>query len=382
MREEFVGRVHRHEGTKAELCREYGITRRTGYKWLGRAEAGETLTDRSRKPERTQRIPEETEQLIVQYRRQYPALGAVKLHRLMEDEGCQNMPSTKTFNNVFKRNGLISREDSQKATPHVRFERSRPNEMWQGDFLGHFPLGTGERCHPLNILDDHSRYSLCSTPLHGENLEEVRPAMIRVFERYGMPRVFLCDNGSPWGKSQTTGYTHFEVWLMEHGILTIHGRALHPQTQGKEERFNGSERRELLRATTMTDWQDAEEKFEAYRRFYNEKRPHHALGLDVPAKHYMPSERAWSEKVPEWEYPEGISLRKVKGNGYIDWEGQGYYLSEAFIGKEIAIRPSRIEGCISLFFREFRIARIDIRNRVYTLKRIYLIDGDPRLTDT
>ena len=382
MRKEFVERVHGHEETMAELCREYGITRRTGYKWLARAEAGETLTDHSRRPKKTQRITKETEQQIVGYRRQYPALGAVKLHRLMEDEGYENLPSTKTFNNVFKRNGLISREASLKATPYQRFERSQPNDLWQGDFLGHFPLGNGERCHTLNILDDHSRYSLCSEPLSGETFEDVQPVMIRLFDHYGMPTAFLCDNGNPWGTVQTMGFTRFEVWLMEHGVLTIHGRALHPQTQGKEERFNGSERRELLKTTVMADWEDAREKFEAYRQFYNEKRPHHALGLDVPARHYTSSDRAWSEEVREWQYPERTELRRVKGNGYFNWDGQGYFLSEAFVGKDIAIRPSHIEDCISLFFRQFRIGRIDVRKRVYTLKRIYLIDGDPRLTDT
>lgn len=382
MREEFVRRVQGHEGTIAGMCREYGITRRTGYKWLRRAEAGETLTDHSRRPKKTQRISEETERQIVGYRRQYPALGAVKLHRLMKDEGYENLPSTKTINNVFKRNGLISREASLKATPYQRFERSQPNDLWQGDFLGHFPLGNGERCHTLNILDDHSRYSLCSEPLPGETFEDVQPVMVRLFDRYGMPTAFLCDNGNPWGTVQTTGFTRFEVWLMEHGVLTIHGRALHPQTQGKEERFNGTERRELLKTTTMADWQDAKEKFEVYRQFYNEKRPHYALGLDVPARHYASSDRAWSEEVPEWQYPEGTVLRRVKGNGYFNWDGQGYFLSEAFVGKDIAIRPSHIEDCISLFFRQFRIGRIDVRKRVYTLKRIYLIDGDPRLTHT
>ena len=129
----------------------------------------------------------------------------------------------------------------------------------------------------------------------------------------------------------------------------------------------------------MEDWEDAKKKFDAYRQFYNEKRPHHALELDVPAHHFTPSDREWTEDVPEWEYPEGTQIRKVKSNGYFNWENQGYFLSEAFIGKEIAVRPSRIEDCISLFFRQFRIARIDLRKRTYRFKRIYLIDGDPRL---
>jgi transposase InsO family protein len=381
MRKEFVERVNNHEKSIARLCREYKISRRTGYKWLKRAEESESLADRSRRPITTQRIAPETEQLIVRYRQQYPALGAMKLHRLMMDEGYTKLPSVKTFNNVFKRNGLITREDSEKVTPYKRFEHNKPNDLWQGDFLGHFALGNGERCHTLNVLDDHSRFNLCSEPLHGESLDDVQPVLTRVFREYGMPTAFLCDNGNPWGNAQTTGFTSFEVWLMEHGILTIHGRPLHPQTQGKEERFNGTERRELVQKTTMEDWDDAKKKFDAYRQFYNEKRPHHALNLDVPAQHFSASDREWSDNVPQWEYPEGTEIRKVRGNGCFSWENQGYFLSGAFSGKEIAIRPSHIEDCISLFFRQFRIARIDVRKRVYTFKRIYLIDGDPRLTD-
>ena len=104
--------------------------------------------------------------------------------------------------------------------------------------------------------------------------------------------------------------------------------------------------------------------------------------MDTPSQHYKVSDRAYSAQVPEWEYPDGITLCKVKDTGYITWEGQGYFLSEAFGGKSIAIRKSAIPGCISLFYRQFRIARIDIEKRVFTLKRVYLIDGDPRLTDT
>ena len=382
MRDEFVQRVHEGSQSKAALCREYGITRRTGDKWLARAEAGEPLSDRSRRPEKVHRIAPEMEQRIVKYRKRYPAMGAVKLRRMMEQEGYEGLPSAKTFNNVFKRNGLITREASLNATPHKRFERGEPNDMWQGDFLGNFPLGNGERCHTLDIVDDHSRYSLCVEPLRGETFEETRPVLIRLFKTYGQPKVFLCDNGNPWGTAQSTGFTQMEVWLMDHGILTIHGRPRHPQTQGKDERFNQTVRRELLRYRELQDWQEARETFSEFRKFYNSKRPHHALDLDTPEQHYRASERAYTESVPEWEYPAGTSLRKVKATGFFTWQGQGYYLSEAFGGRSIAVRESSIEGCISLFYRQFRIGRIDVYRRVFTLKRAYLIEGDPRLADT
>ena len=382
MREEFVRRAHEQRESFSALCVEYGITRRTGYKWLARAEAGESMEDRSRRPGRIHRIEPEMEQAIVAYREQYPSQGAVKLHRMMTNEGYTGLPCAKTFNNVFKRNGLITREASRNATAHRRFESANPNDMWQGDFLGHFPMGNGERCHPLNILDDHSRYNLCSEALKGETLESVRPVMIRLFEEYGKPRVFLCDNGNPWGTAQSTGYTQMEVWLMDQGVLTIHGRVRHPQTQGKEERFNQTMRRELLRQVSIQDWQEAARKFNEYRMFYNEVRPHHALNLDTPSQHYRRSDRTYSDTIPEWEYPDGTQLRTVKETGFVTWKGQGYFLSEAFSGRQIAMRKSRIDGCVSLFYRQFRIGRIDIEKRVFTFKRAYLIENDPRWTDT
>ena len=378
MREEFVKRVLCGEKTVSALCQEYGISRPTGYKWLERYESGQEMTDQSRRPRTIYRVPEATERLIVDYRQEHPAIGAVKIRRILENKGHEGLPCVKTVNNILKRNGLISREASEAATPYTRFERSEPNEMWQADFKGHFAMANGQRCHPLNIIDDHSRYNLCCEPMRTETYMEIRPVMERVFKEYGLPLVFLCDNGNPWGTPQSTGFTLLEVWLMELGILTIHGRPLHPQTQGKEESFNRSMTKELLKHTIILDEEDARQQFGCYRSFYNHERPHHSLKLDTPAQHYTPSSREYTDKVPKWEYPEGCELRRIKNTGYLTWKGQGYFLSEAFGDKEIAIRPSHVPGCYSLFFRQFRTGRIDVEKRVFTFKRAYLIEGDPR----
>lgn len=381
MRKEFVQRVQSAEKTKSALCREYGISRPTGDKWIKRYEGGETLDDRSRRPKRIHRTDAQTEGIIVAYRRAHPAIGATKIHRILTNQGVKGLPSVKTCNNILKRNGLIHREASAAATPYKRFEKASPNRMWQMDYKGWVLMKDGQRCHPLNIIDDHSRYNLCCKAMHGETFEEIKPVMIELFKANGMPFSLLCDNGPPWGTSQSTGFTHFEVWLMELGILTIHGRALHPQTQGKEERFNGTLTRELLKHVDLKDFKDANQKFEQYRHFYNCERPHHALDLDTPEQHYIRSNRKYPDVVAEWEYPEDCTLRKVKSSGYFNWNGQGYFLSEAFADKQIAIRPSKHPGCISLFFRQFRIGRIDIEKRVFTFKRAYLIHDDPRWTD-
>ena len=379
MREEFVRRVLAQEQSKAALCREYGISRPTGDKWIERFLNGESMSDRSRVPNTIPgRIAPELEEKIVALRKKYPAIGAVKLRTMMSNSGCTNLPCARTFNNVFQRHGLIQQEDSRAATPHQRFEKSAPNEMWQADFKGHFAMKDGFRCHPLNIIDDHSRFNLCIEALKSETFEDVKPIMERLFREYGLPFSFLCDNGNPWGTPQSLGYSRFEVWLMELGILTLHGRIRHPQTQGKEERFNRSFGRECLRNQEIRNIAHAQEVFDAYRTFYNEIRPHFALELDVPGKRYAPSDRELPEHIEAWDYGAEYQVCKVKQTGYFNYKGQGYFLSEAFADKYIAVRESHLPGQITLVFRQFRIGRIDLENRVYTQKRAYLLLDDPR----
>lgn len=379
MREEFVRRVLAQERSKAALCREYGISRVTGDKWIERFQSGETMADRSRAPHTIPgRVPAETEAEIVRIRRMYPALGAVKLRKIMQDAGCTELPCARTFNNIFARNGLIEPEASQAATPYRRFEKSAPNEMWQADFKGHFPMEDGYRCHPLNIIDDCSRFNLCIEALTNETFDAVKPVMNRLFQEFGLPFSFLCDNGNPWGTAQRLGYTQFEVWLMELGILTLHGSVRHPQTQGKEERFNRSFTRECLKGKTFTDRKHAQTCFDEYRTFYNEVRPHCALELDVPSARYSPSNRPMPDRIEEWEYGSEYKLSKVRGTGYFNYKGQSYFLSEAFAGKQIAVRESHLPGQITLVFRQFKIGRIHLDSKTYTLKRAYLLEGDPR----
>ena len=379
LREEFVKEVLAKQGTKSELCRKYGISRPTGDKWIERYLKGESLDDKSKAPFKTaNRISADMERQIVEYRNKYPAIGAVKIRRMMLDEGYRNLPSTGTFNNVFKRNGLIEKQDSENATPYQHFEKDEPNEMWQADFKGHFAMENGERCHPLNIIDDCTRFNLCCDPLPNETFDGILPSMKRIFEEYGLPKIFLCDNGNPWGTVQSTGFTRFEIWLMDLGILTIHGRIRHPQTQGKEERYNRSMTRELLRQTTFKDFSDAWVKCAEYRKFYNEKRPHYALNLETPASKYIPSPRKYTANPEPWEYGSEYKLVKVKSTGFFNYGGQGYFLSEAFGGRQIAIRDSAKPDCITLVYRNFKIGRINVDKRVYEFKKIYLIDGDPR----
>ena len=160
MREEFVKRVLNGEETMSALCREYEISRPTGYKWVERYRQGLALGDQSRRPITIHRVPQATERLIVDYRRAHPAIGAMKIRKILEKKGHEELPSVKTVNNILRRNGLITKEASLAAKPIQRFEKEQPNEMWQADYKGHFAMADGRRCHPLNIIDDHSRFVL------------------------------------------------------------------------------------------------------------------------------------------------------------------------------------------------------------------------------
>lgn len=381
IREEFVKRVLSHEASKSALCREYNISRPTGDKWIRRYLNNEPLSDRSKAPFKTaNKTPADIEKLILDYRKEHPAIGATKIKRILENQGYKDLPCNSTVNAILKRNGCISKASSEAATPHKRFQKERPNDMWQADFKGHFTLGNNTRCFPLNIIDDHSRMNLCCRALRNETFNETVPAFIDVFREFGMPTSLLCDNGNPWGTAQSMGYTRFEVWLMDLGVLTIHGRPIHPQTQGKEERFNRSLKRELLNFHTFYDISEAQLYFDEYRKFYNNERPHHALELDVPAQHYQKSNHVYPEKISEWEYPKECILRKVKSTGYITFNNQGYFLSEAFGEKTIALKESTHQDCYDIYYRQFIIARLNVAKRAYEFKRIYLKENDPRFS--
>ncbi len=380
-RGEFVKKAAMHEKSFSALCREFGISRPTGYKWLRRQAAGEGLQDRSRAPgKRPGKTAAAMEAVILEHRRKEPALGAVKIRRMLENEGYESIPCASTINAVLKRNGCISLEASRAATPYQRFEKAAPNVMWQADFKGHFQLEDGSRCHPLSIIDDHSRFCLNADAKPDERGEGTKSSFIHAFQHFGLPEILLCDNGNPWGTSQSTGYTQFELWLMDLGILPVHIRPLHPQTQGKTERFNRSYKDERLRFYTPKNMEDAQRQRLEYREFYNQRRPHHALGLDVPAQHYEPSCRPYPDKIVPWEYAPGVRLAKVKATGYVTYQGQGYFLSEAFAGRLLALVPSHVDGFLNLIYRDFRIARIDLRERAFVSKRCYRLSDDPRFT--
>jgi len=370
-RREFVAEALEKEKSVSRLCREYAITRKTGYKWINRAKTGETLSDQRRgfktHPKRTSAA---TEEIILETRTQHPVWGARKLKRYLENRGHNGLPAPSTICEILKRNGRITPEESAAHTPCKRFEKEKPNDMWQMDFKGDFGLLNSQRCHPLTMLDDHSRFSICLEAKENQQGSGVFESIQRVFIEYGLPGSILCDNGPPWGDCKAGSITQFDVWMMQLGILPIHCRPLRPQTQGKEERFHRTLKEEVLKRELFADIASVQRRFENWRHEYNYERPHNAIDLETPSKRYRPSKRQMPSVLKEPEYDNGVNLRKVNYKGYISIQSQRYYLSEALIGKLIEVKPL-FDTEVGLYYGSYRIAKINLEERIITSKKVY-----------
>lgn len=370
-RTRFVAEVLEGERSLSEICRESGISRTTGYKWLDRARSNEPMSDRRSGPmQAAGKTEPQTEELILKERARHPAWGARKLKRYLENHGKTGIPAQSTICEILKRNGIITPEESQAHRAYRRFEKEAPNQMWQMDFKGDFGLLNQTRCHPLTVLDDHSRYSICLEAKENQQGEGVFAILKRLLVEHGLPESILCDNGAPWGDSKPGGITRFDVWMMQLGVLPIHCRPLHPQTQGKDERFHRTLKDEVLKREVFYDMESAQRRFDAWRYEYNYERPHDALNLATPASRYRVSARKMPEVLQEPEYEPGCNLRKVNYKGYISIQSHRYYLSEAFIGKMIEISPMRGDE-IGLFYGNYRVAKIDLDEQIFTSRRIY-----------
>ena len=360
---EFVRLAEAGGVSVAELCRRFGISRETGFQYLRRyREQGVAgLKDRSRRPHTSpRRTSPAIETRILDLREVHP-WGGRKLARRLQDLGVAGVPAVSTVTEVLRRHGKLDPAEAVKHTALVRFERSAPNELWQMDFKGHFAMDRG-RCHPLTVLDDHSRYSLGLIACADETDETVRGHLTALFRRYGLPEAMLSDNGSPWGGSGSRGYTAFEVWLMRVGIRLHHGRPYHPQTQGKDERFHRSLNVEVLQMRRLADLVACQTAFDIWRPIYNQERPHEGLALEVPATRYKPSQTPFTEQLAEPQYHASDVVRRVDKDGAAKFHGRRVKMSQAFARMNVAFRPTATDGVWRVFFARFVIAEVDLRN--------------------
>jgi transposase InsO family protein len=367
LRAELVSLMQQAGANVSELARRFDVSRTTAYKWAERARSveGAALADRSRRPVSSPlKTAAPVEARVVALRGKHPAWGGRKLRRRLQDQGVEAVPATSTITGILHRHGLIASQESAKHQPFQRFEHPSPNDLWQMDFKGHFATGQG-RCHPLTVLDDHSRYALGLEACGNERTETVQERLTAMFRRYGLPWRMLMDNGSPWGDDGTHPYTPLTLWLLRMDIAISHGRPYHPQTQGKDERFHRTLKAEVLRQA-LRDLAHCQERFDRWREVYNHERPHEALGLAVPASRYRASDRSFPELLPAIEYGPGIQVRKVGDHGKISYQRTSYRLPKAFKGYPVGLRTTPIDGQVHVLFGHHVVLLLDLRSGIAT----------------
>ena len=370
LRKEFVDAAKNTENFSS-LCREFGITRATGYKWVKRNQSACELSDRSHAPLHVPgKTPANVELQILKKRYENPGWGAKTILQVLKNEGHTNLPSTRTANNILKRNNCISEVESQKRQAYIRFQREHCNELWQMDIKGDFELLDGTRCYPFDIIDDRSRYCIGIFPKI--NTLGVRQSTELAFREYGLPRAILTDNGGQFNGLRG-GFTQFERWLMDLDIHPLHGRPMHPQTQGKIERFHGTMKRELLNFNKFHDISDAIQHISEWRTKYNEIRPHEAIDMLRPADIYIPSERKYPDKIRPYEYSGMYRMLRVNCKGYLRFDGIEVYLSETMINAYLELRQFE-ESKAFLCYRNFKIAELDLVEEKLLNRRISRLD--------
>ena len=336
----FVLDVLRGEVSMACVCRRYGISRKTGYKWLGRFDVDGVsgLSDRSRAPRRhPNEVSAEVEAAVVSLRHRHPTWGPKKLRAwLLRHEPTGRWPACSTMGDLLKRHGLtVPRKRRHRTPPQTQPFAScdGPNAVWCADYKGWFRTGDGHRCDPLTLSDAASRYVLRCQATASTGYEAVRGVCEAAFREYGLPGAIRTDNGSPFASRGLGGLSRLSIWWLKLGIVPERIDPGRPCQNGRHERMHRTLKAETATppARTMRAQQG---RFDRFRRVFNEDRPHEALSMATPSSAYARSVRCYPERLEDVRYPSGWEVRRVKPNGVFNWRNRRVFIGEAF-GREL-----------------------------------------------
>jgi len=338
-RKELVQRCLEGRDSVAALCREYGVSRQTGYKWLRRFESGgeSALEELSRAPQRLARaMPEEVAARILQLRMQHPRWGPRKLRRLLEQaDRSVAWPATSSIGALLKREGLVAARRKRLRVPPYQAplaHADEANRVWCADFKGWFVCGNGERCDPLTCTDAYSRYLLRCRAVEKTDGAHVRGVFETMFREYGLPEAIRTDNGAPFASRAPGGLSRLSMWWLRLGIRHERIQPGCPQQNGRHERMHQT----LKQATASppaANLRRQQEAFVAFEKEYNQQRPHEALSYRTPAALYTASPRPFPAREPELAYPPGAHLRWVSQQGSVKWKSKRTFVSEV-LGRE------------------------------------------------
>lgn len=373
LRTEFVLRVFESKVPFAELCQEYGISRKTGYKWKQRfLEQGlEGLSDQSRRPvESPNQVGEETLCRIVKLKLAHPAWGPRKIRAVFgRTHPDVDLPSESTFKRVLDKAGMVKPRRRRAAVEsgriQNRLEAERPNQVWTVDFKGWWRTGDRMRFEPLTVRDAYSRFILCAQALENSRTQTVRSAFERLFQQQGLPEVIRSDNGSPFACTRAPlGLSRLSAWWLALGVDLDRIPPARPDQNGAHERMHRDIAWELeCDAEATVSAQQA--TLDVWRATYNTERPHEALGMKVPADLYVPSPRRFEADEVVLEYPAEYLRRHVGQSGAIKIHNLRIPVSEALAGWDVGLKYEA-EKRYGLWFCRLRLGQVDLETQKFT----------------
>ena len=366
-RMKFIADCLRGELPMVAVCEQYGISRKTGYKWLGRYRADPEggLADRSRAPHHpAQGLDKAVAAAIIGLREQHPYWGPRKLlYGLERRYPGQRWPAASTIGDLLRREGLSRRVRQRRRAPPATaplVHAQAANDVWCADFKGWFRTADGQRCDPLTISDAHSRY-LIECRIVAPTVEAVHPWFEHAFRTYGVPRALRTDNGAPFATTGAGGLSRLSVEWVKLGIKLERITPGKPQENGRHERMHRTLKEETAKPPAPSI-EEQQVRFERFRESYNSERPHEALDYDVPAARYSPSPRPYPARREDPWYDADYAVRRVRQCGTIKWGGEQVFISNSLAGELVGIAETEAGDWI-VRFADIDLGTIDRRSR-------------------
>ena len=366
----FIADYLRQISSLTDLCAQYGISRKTGYKWIQRfQESGiDGLSEQSRKPTSCPtQTPYRIQQAILELRQQFQTMpGAKKLQALLTQRyPHETIPSKSTIYNILNKAGLVkSRRRKRRVSPYPQpfSPVSETNELWSVDYKGQFKLRNGQWCYPLTVMDHKSRYLCGCDALKGPRLKETQAAFIRLFKEYGLPLRIRSDNGVPFASIACGGLSQLSIWWIKLGIHPERIEPGQPQQNGRHERMHRTLKQAATRPPSI-NMKQQQLRFDDFCKEYNEQRPHEALQQQTPASHYSPSLRPFPKRLPSLNYPDYYEVRKVACNGVVYWRNKMVYVSQLLDQETVGLEEVE-DGVWQVYFGPVMLGKFNERNIV------------------
>ena len=356
----------------SELCRDYGICTKTGYKWKTRfLEQGfEGLKDQTTIPRRNpKRLPEETVCEIIRIKKTKINWGPKKIRLVYAaNHPGERIPSRSTIERILKKSGFVVERKRRRKCKSERIQNrikpEKPNDIWTVDFKGWWYTPEKERCEPLTVRDEYSKYVLAIEILKKGNIWAVREAFELIFKEFGLPKMIRSDNGPPFASHWAVlGLTRLAVWWMALGIKLDRIDPASPYQNGGHERMHLDMKKEL-EGKIEGSLKMHQSVFDVWRNEFNKERPHESLGMKTPSAVYIKSERKYTGPIDFIEYPGGYITRQINNRGILKYKGHSVFISNVFHGYNIGLKQNSKKN-LDVWFDDNHLGEIDLQTYLF-----------------